>query len=205
MAAAPMSPASLARRDALRDTLEGAQRELAAVAAELAARQQRAQRAWGDEAPALQAYADSMVASSRVMREEMEATRAQMHAAMMATGHVPGSGGGSSSGSGGGDAQVAALAAEVDRLVAAIESTDRQQAQVRRPPLANPTALARLRACAGARWRARVPGDRRSRARAGSMRGEGPMLATVASAGSSWLGLVSNTWRARARAVVLHE
>ena len=127
---AAIDAAEAARRErkaAVQAHLVAAKAELVRVDAELAARQRRERRSWEDEEPALDAYATAMAQTADVMRSELAKLREKTHAAMRATGHVPGGG----ADAGADDTAIAALQKEIARLRDSVQNLDSQLAEVR--------------------------------------------------------------------------
>lgn len=118
------------RKAAVQADLVAAKAELVRIDAELAERRRRERRVWEDEEPALDAYATAMAQTADVMRGELAKLREKTHAAMRATGHVPG--GGADVGSD--DTAIAGLQEEIARLRGSVQNLDKQLAEVRGGP-----------------------------------------------------------------------
>jgi hypothetical protein len=114
------------RKQAVLNDLVSAKAEHARIYGELVDRQRKEHRIWEDEKQALEAYATAMAKTADVMRAELVQLRAKFHAAMQATGHVPGSEGEAAAD----DTGMQNLKREISRLKETLDRVDQQLSEV---------------------------------------------------------------------------
>jgi hypothetical protein len=116
----------LHRKEAVQNDLILAKAELARIDGVLSERQRKEHRIWEDEKQALEAYAMAMSQTADVMRAELAKLRAKTHAAMQATGHVPGS----ESVTAADDTGIKKLKQEILRLKDTLQGVEQQLSEV---------------------------------------------------------------------------